>query len=51
MSFRKQTISAFEICRGDQKLIFITAKQDGKGCANPSEGWLDDYVLPQYNYT
>ena len=25
--------------------------QDGKECANLSEGWLDDYMLPQYNYT
>jgi hypothetical protein len=36
--------------RGQAKPQF-RLDQDGKGRANLPEGWLDDYMLPQYNYT
>ena len=36
--------------RGQAKPQF-RLDRDGKGRANLPEGWLDDYMLPQYNYT
>lgn len=38
--------------RGQAKPQFrLDRDRDGKGRANLPEGWLDDYMLPQYNYT
>ena len=36
--------------RGGQAEAQLRPDQDRKGYANLSEGWLDDYMLPQYNY-